>query len=65
VGIVLALAVVAALLWIFEGFSPRALDGGFHDAAGRVASGCVLGVFILLLGLAVVWLWALVSWLAD
>jgi hypothetical protein len=65
VGLVLALAVVAALLWIFEGFSPRALDGGFHDAAGRVASGCVLGVFILLLGLAVVGLWALVSWLAD
>jgi hypothetical protein len=63
--LVAALAVVAALLWIFEGFSPALLDAGFRGAAERVTGGCLVGLFVMLLGLTVVGLWAFVSWLAD
>jgi hypothetical protein len=58
-------AVAAALLWIFLGVSPHVVHSGVRDAGERVASGCLVGVFTLLVGLAAVAGWIGISWLVD
>ena len=68
--IVFALAVAATLLWTFLGVGPALADGnvvtgGVQSAGVRVAAGFIFGVFVFLIGLAVVIAWAWVSWLVT
>jgi hypothetical protein len=59
------LAIAAALIWIFLGMSSEALHTSFRGAGERVASGCLVGMFALLIGFAVVASWVSVSWLVN
>lgn len=69
-------SVAAVLLWIFLGRSTTLMntnstnlggvmvtDGGFHNAGDRVASGLVMGICVLLVGLSGIAGWMGVSWL--
>lgn len=78
VATVLACSLLTTLLWIFLGASggnlalqdtfgaSTQLNGqaaGYRGAGGRVGSGAVLGLLVLLFGWSVVGAWVLLSWL--
>ena len=69
VGMVMVLAVAAAVLWILLGLPIKDLgtlpgygDTGFRGAGGRVGTGCAFGVLVLVVGWtgAAGWIW--LSW---
>ena len=59
--VVLLLSVAAVVLWVFLGIGGQSL--GYRDASGKVETGVVLGVLVLLLGWTGVAAWLLLSWL--
>lgn len=59
--VVFVLALAAALLWVFLGLS--VLPVGYRGAGSRIGEGAAFGVFVLLLGWAIVGGWVWVSWL--
>lgn len=66
--LVILLAIAATFLWIFLGKStpaswPAPAHAGFRGAGDRVASGILIGVLILFLGMTGVTGWLGVSWL--
>ncbi|KAF2495083.1 hypothetical protein BU16DRAFT_617952 [Lophium mytilinum] len=61
IALVLALSVLATLLWTF--FGSTWVNVGYKGAGDRVATGCLMGVLILLLGLVVLGAWCWVSWM--
>ncbi|KAL9107077.1 MAG: hypothetical protein Q9187_008475 [Circinaria calcarea] len=70
--VVLAASLVAMLLWVFVGMSEEEHGGGYSNfggerhregAGGRVETGLVLGVLVLLLGWTLTGAWVLLSWL--
>ncbi|KAF2807672.1 uncharacterized protein BDZ99DRAFT_572579 [Mytilinidion resinicola] len=60
VALVLALSVLATLLWIF--FGTDWVMAGYKGAGDRVGTGCLMGVLVLLLGLVAVGGWCWGSW---
>lgn len=64
--LILAVSVAAALLWTFLGRNTAGVwppAGGFRDAGDRVATGVLIGMCVLLLGLSSLAGWLGVSWL--
>ena len=66
---VVMLAIAAAVVWILVGLPRKDLgtlpgygDEGFRDAGGRVSTGCLLGLLVLILGWTGVGGWIWVSW---
>ncbi|KAI9661270.1 MAG: hypothetical protein M1821_009597 [Bathelium mastoideum] len=66
---VLILAVAAAVLWILLGLPRKDLgtlpgygDEGFRGAGGRVQTGCVFGILVLVVGWTGVGGWVWLSW---
>ena len=64
-GIVFAISIAAALLWIFLGHTIFAWPShaGYHGAGDRLLAGVVMGICILLVGLSGLAGWLGVSWL--
>lgn len=60
---VIFLAVAASLLWIFLGLS--VLPVGYRGAGSRIGEGAAFGIFVLLLGWAMVGGWVWVSGLIE
>ena len=67
--VVIFLAVVAAMLWTLLGLPRKDLetlpgygDTGFRGAGGRVETGCVLGVLVLIVGWTGIAGWVWLSW---
>jgi hypothetical protein len=65
ISLALLLALAAALLWIFLGVSSGAVHAGFRGAGDRVASGCLVGMFALVIGFTLVASWVGMSWLRN
>jgi hypothetical protein len=61
--VVVLLAIVAALLWVFLGLS--VLPIGYKGAGARVGEGAVFGGFVLLVGGAIMGGWIWMSWLVE
>ncbi|KAF2005789.1 hypothetical protein P154DRAFT_615745 [Amniculicola lignicola CBS 123094] len=59
-GLMLALSIVAALLWIFLGVSGwKNLD--YQGRGERVTAGCLIGLLLLALEMVVFWIWIVSS----